>query len=784
MISAIAARKAAQNAQNTPPVSTRTTSSTLPTEKPSEPTKILKRKQNSNHDTSSPKPKKKKAQKKRGAPQGRYFQEPDVFEGQDDVIVIESDKGDLTDESSMDQDPVIADVDVGESVALKSRAWSPSRPVNDSSDDEGIGPSSKPSQLHQSAVGSSSVLSTFHPIPDQNLFYLTLDETLLLGVSCLSPSTLFTLHGGETIAFVGTYRLTVLSGCLSFCGLTLHASPKPHRVFAPRSSPLPILEACLSVESSSWKPASVPDHLRDIMENSDTVFILQELRTNVEGLGAVCKTFDNVFRPSRLDTVGSLDLRVTGVHMVPDASKYIHPFVIPHSWDVALNVPLPDATDSVATLMPPVHLVKGPKKSGKSTFAKTLLNRLLQRYHRVAYLECDIGQSEFTPGGIVALNIIEQPVFGPPFTHPTLPNQAHFIGALTPRTSPSHYLAAIQSLLQYYRLDVQTPVDAASSMEQNGRITRTIPLVVNTMGWAKGLGADLTAKIEDIVQPTHVFEFEAPVYDGGWINVTPTNGNLSVEGYGTPPRQQLMLEPITPSANYSAVDHRIITLLSYFYAIFPVQESGWDDFAHDLTEGLHQITASAWNVSLPLCAMPPFEVDVSSVIDKVYLSGVGSEDVVSSEIERVLNGAVVGLVSCESGTLENDGMDPGHNEIATDGTPTTGIPYFQGSIVPSPLTSITHGLALIRSVSLGGSSLHVLTPVPSKLLARTRVLVKGEMELPVWGLLDFRSWDKDDDGTVAGVSRGKVPYLQWGKGEGLGAEKRRVRRNLMRKAQM
>lgn len=34
------------------------------------------------------------------------------------------------------------------------------------------------------------------------------------------------------------------------------------------------------------------------------------------------------------------------------------------------------------------------------------------RYHRVAFLECDLGQSEFTPGGLVALNLVENYAFG------------------------------------------------------------------------------------------------------------------------------------------------------------------------------------------------------------------------------------------------------------------------------------------------------------------------------------------------------------------------------------
>jgi len=60
-------------------------------------------------------------------------------------------------------------------------------------------------------------------------------------------------------------------------------------------------------------------------------------------------------------------------------------------------------------------------------------------------------------------------------------------------------------------------------------------------------------------------------------------------------------------------------------------------------------------------------------------------------------------------------------------------------------------------------------------------LVKGEIEIPIWGMLDFHA--KNDD-SVAGVERSKVPYLRWGKTEGLGGGKRKVRRNLMRKSQL
>lgn len=62
--------------------------------------------------------------------------------------------------------------------------------------------------------------------------------------------------------------------------------------------------------------------------------------------------------------------------------------------------------------MPILAIVKGPKRSGKSTFARELANTLLERYERVAYLDCDLGQSEFGPGGSVGLFSLDGPVLG------------------------------------------------------------------------------------------------------------------------------------------------------------------------------------------------------------------------------------------------------------------------------------------------------------------------------------------------------------------------------------
>lgn len=284
------------------------------------------------------------------------------------------------------------------------------------------------------------------------------------------------------------------------------------------------------------------------------------------------------------------------------------------------------------------------------------------------------------------------------------------------------------------------------------------------MGWTKGLGADLSNQIYDILLPSAVFDFPNQVFDDGFqAGRTPvfnSSGNIH------------MLEPIPPSlpaSKHSASDLRQLSVLSYFHAVFPGDASA---------KSIPSVSAVAWNTNLPLCAQNPYHLDVAEGLDMIALTGAGSEDVVPSELFRVLNGAIVGLLSCEPDSLEFDAP------LGSDDKTSARIPYFQGSSPPSPSTSMCHGLALVRSLSSPTDEdtyMQILTPITPGILtsASPRVVVKGGMELPIWGFLDFRT----SDGRVAGIPKSKVPYLKWGKGEGLGGEKRRTRRNLMRKGQ-
>jgi len=91
------------------------------------------------------------------------------------------------------------------------------------------------------------------------------------------------------------------------------------------------------------------------------------------------------------------------------------------------------------------------------------------------------------------------------------------------------------------------------------------------------------------------------------------------------------------------------------------------------------------------------------------------------------------------------------------------------------------GLALIRGLrSTGeGFTLHLLTPLSDESLRKANAIIRnGAVELPLPGMLDWRA---PNAGDLAGVKWEDVPYLDVSGVVGVGGERRRFRRNLMRK---
>lgn len=284
-------------------------------------------------DTAGKPVQKKRKKQQKPTPDARPSHEQDAFKEQHDVVVVGDDSDD-SDRMSLDDDlvpashaPVSANGDVVAAKAPRRRAWSPSEPLRDSSDeddeDEAMGEDIIQGVLPVAPVAGPSklapkALSTFHPVLDQNMFFLTPDDARTLQLSNTadeSRGTLLILRPPDTLALLGTYRLIVLQGAVSLMGSVLAASPTSHRVFAPRSSPIPVLQS--TVYRGDGRPLPIPERVRSAVGHGMAVILLQELQTDVERLGLVCRTFEGVFSPSRAQSkMPSVDLNLRGAHLV------------------------------------------------------------------------------------------------------------------------------------------------------------------------------------------------------------------------------------------------------------------------------------------------------------------------------------------------------------------------------------------------------------------------------------------------------------------------------------
>jgi polynucleotide 5'-hydroxyl-kinase GRC3/NOL9 len=152
------------------------------------------------------------------------------------------------------------------------------------------------------------------------------------------------------------------------------------------------------------------------------------------------------------------------------------------------------------------------------------------------------------------------------------------------------------------------------------------------------------------------------------------------------------------------------------------------------------------------------------------MSGEGGEAILPSDLGLALNGNIVALV--QVGDLDPHGSvyDPDLSTPALEEMSYLGLALVRGLRRTPP-----------NSEGEQGYTLHLLTPLPEEVLARANCIIRnGAVELPLCGMLDWRAPNAPD---LAGVKWEDVPYLDVSGVVGVGGERRRFRRNLMRKGQ-
>lgn len=439
----------------------------------------------------------------------------------------------------------------------------------------------------------------------------------------------------------------------------------------------------------------------------------------------------------------------------------------------------------------PIVFVCGPKSSGKSTFGKLLLNRLItdqgnvknKPWSTVVVLDTDPGQPEFSPPGLISLNKMAYPNLAPAFCHPAIELEkeqlrVHAIASTTPGQDPSHYVEAVLDLFSLYQ----------------ATLSSQCPLVINTPGWIQGTGLDILSELIQKLHPTEVIYMSQ---DGPEETVDDLKSACgSAIPFSTLPSQA------NSGSSRTAADFRTMQAISYFHL-------RWSSLSPHLP---------TWDPT-PLSAMRHWRVQYRGS-NPGFLGILCYDSQPDSELlGGRLYGIILALVKIEDQAALRDLLpSPDASEMEIDrpvgehqqrqtSKPTRGIiatPQGLPLILNpngrslSPAHSRTLGLVLAQGIDAARGELQLLSPLPEEVLvaagedAKSLVLVAGRFDTPEWFYTEDLYMKTAGGGgggdhiaagaTTAGrYDRSYVEVLRGGEKKSAGPKGWRVRRDLGRR---
>lgn len=341
---------------------------------------------------------------------------------------------------------------------------------------------------------------------------------------------------------------------------------------------------------------------------------------------------------------------------------------IPDEWSNAAEA----ITNNSNSSNPPSVFVCGPKNSGKTTFSRHLLNVLLQRYSKVAYLDTDVGQTEFTPPGLLSLTVVDKVT--PDLTIPCLktPDRCFFFGDISSKRNPTAYLTFIFSLYDHYRKEyyMKSTTDCQDSAG--------LPLVINTPGWVKGIGYEILVDMLKYMSPTHVVKIcissEIKNLPAGVFWLDEGNADkVTVIEINSARRDHLKRSLLVQKDSQLLRDLRV---MAYFRQCFPSEMN----------------ISTIKELARALAAHPPYEISISSIkIKHIHC------EVPKTETFYSLNATIVGL-AVSSGVSDQ-------------------LPHCVG-------------LGIVRGIDTSKGLLYVITPVPQQTLEDVDLLLQGFIPIP------------------------------------------------------
>ncbi|KFY41284.1 hypothetical protein V495_04980 [Pseudogymnoascus sp. VKM F-4514 (FW-929)] len=512
------------------------------------------------------------------------------------------------------------------------------------------------------------------------------------------------LAPGERVVVLGEYRLVVRKGRATVLGATLSPeSTRPYvNVYAPSSHSLPVIRYLES-------------------EDNEVVISLGQLKSGLKPLKKLSPLFSRLWNESGtiLDGEEGPDIKSSfqilfstaeGPRKIP-----LHKVYSPPEWNESFAAVSSGKwnRENISSTM-----ICGPKSSGKSTFAKLLVNRLLtqpppttktrllKKPTGVLLLDLDPGQPEYSPPGQLSLVHLLKPNFGPPYTHPDADSggctviRAHSVCAISPSADSDHYMACVSDLLNHYRHYISSHAEC--------------PLVINTPGWILGTGLELLLELIKKAKPTVVIYMSTE----GPVDVVKS---LREEARKTPVIE--LPSQISEYTTRTAAQLRIMQTMSYFHLN-------------------RQDTVSPWNWS-PLTSMRPWIVNYSGAASGILGVMCIGEQPAPRFLHDAINGSVVAVVVVDDEFAmhgQEERTDTGDVLSSDANTVNEHVPYLEPGPngYPDPKHSHSIGFALVRGIDTTSNCLQLLTAIPHKVIReiaiseKSIVLVSGKLETPGW----------------------------------------------------
>uniref|UniRef100_A0A8D0AY33 Polynucleotide 5'-hydroxyl-kinase NOL9 n=1 Tax=Salvator merianae TaxID=96440 RepID=A0A8D0AY33_SALMN len=512
------------------------------------------------------------------------------------------------------------------------------------------------------------------------------------------------LRLGQTLTLSGRCLLTCLYGSVRVFGFSVVPEQPSYQFFSPHSHSALTVEAVAYAEpkaSERERKTEAKSVLRVHLVPRDSrskflkhfapqcsVVLLEYLDTPLTKFILSYSNFSHIFRAKRPKassyTPEDALLAMAGVGQQDPASG----LVVPESMCSALEQLIQACQEEDEGC--PVLLVCGPKGVGKSTFNRYLVNLLLNCLPCVGFLDCDLGQPEFTPPGCVSLIDVTEPLLGPPFTHQRTPRKMVYYGETSCEQDTERYIDTLKYVFSAYERDV--------------------PLVINTMGWVKGDGLLLLLDIVRLLEPSHVVQISAADFrDMPRLSLEYLHNTAGLHTRAKGPRKLKDLEP--GAGHEGACLPQLGPKLLCVHPEFPgagdaglgrTHSSVLRDLA--VLGYLSQLQPPGAASMLPLSGLTPYQVPFSGVALRII-----HEDIAPAHVLYAVNASWVGL--CQV---------PDELPCNAEG------PVL---LTQTPMCNCL-GFGIVRGVDIDKKLYYILTPVAPENLRLVNCLLIGNIPVP------------------------------------------------------